>query len=555
MEQMDLFDWLMKNPVKDQSLEMLSDPLKYLKKGERIVSLLREKNFSSKEIPFFEAVNLKKFYPLVAEEKWNVLQKIAAKVLINPVLEGIDAGSHTTSDFDDLFEAGMVHSKLEENKESTGYRMVKTSLNSGVSKYILKVFVKGIEAPFFVPCGTGKMSDSKNGRFWYFRVNKKEQVLLANGNFFAGICVYHQIRNKIREELAEDDSRVKDWLENRHEVFRKKVRMKEAPYILKKEIEILPEVSKIFGTEVRFFEDFKKAECDMENRIQAGWFLPYLFLHDISEQCVMEYASFGRKVKIALNPVFMDVDLIVSLFEDCLQPLYESDMVEERVRKELQKGYAKSYMTKANIPEKVLKAMETSKFNDYFEYVEMDEETDLLKAEELAKEFEAFAGFFGFQKRNVALRFRKLGNHKAAGLYYPGLRCLCVDIRHPDSFAHEYFHMIDYESGRLSRKAAFSAVLNKYSAIIRKEAEKPETKGILKGKYDLFYYLQPSEVFARCGEIYLMRILGFSFSMVKPCEREAFAYPQDKELLDLIAQYYDWLLNVDRRMAEGGVYD
>ena len=328
MEQMNLFEWLMTNPVKNQSKEMKNDTFKYLKKGERILTLLKEKTFFSKEIPFFEAVNMKKFYPLAVGDKWNALQKIATRTLINPVLEGIDAGSHTTSDFDALFETGMVHSELEEDRESTGYRMVMSSLNSGMCKHVLKVFVEGIEVPFFVPCGNGKMSNSKNGRFWYFRVNKKDQVLIANGNFFSDLAVYHQIRNKIREELKEEDSRVKEWLFIKHEFFKDIVRKKNTPYILKKEKEILPEVSNIFGIEPKIFEDFKEAGADRENRIRLGWFLPYLLLHDISETCVREYAGLGRKIKIALVPLCLDVNLMISLFEECLHPLYESDMEE-----------------------------------------------------------------------------------------------------------------------------------------------------------------------------------------------------------------------------------
>ena len=54
--------------------------------------------------------------------------------------------------------------------------------------------------------------------------------------------------------------------------------------------------------------------------------------------------------------------------------------------KELEKCYAKSYMQKKTITQKAKQAMEKSRFNQYFGYVEFDVETDLSLVEEIAKE-------------------------------------------------------------------------------------------------------------------------------------------------------------------------
>ena len=56
-------------------------------------------------------------------------------------------------------------------------------------------------------------------------------------------------------------------------------------------------------------------------------------------------------------------------------------------------------------------------------------------------------------------------------------------------------------------------------------------------KYNLDYYLVPTEVFARCGELYFTRFRGVDNSLLK-FER-GFDYPENEKLLELIKKYYD----------------
>ena len=58
-------------------------------------------------------------------------------------------------------------------------------------------------------------------------------------------------------------------------------------------------------------------------------------------------------------------------------------------------------------------------------------------------------------------------------------------------------------------------------------------------KYNLDYYLFPTEVFARCGEIYISRIKGVVNSCCKLSGELGFAYPENAELEKLIAEYFD----------------
>lgn len=227
-----------------------------------------------------------------------------------------------------------------------------------------------------------------------------------------------------------------------------------------------------------------------------------------------------------------------------LQNDYVMAKEEARMEKVLSGDYAKSFQTKKNIPQKCIRAMSRSGFNDYFGYVEFDEECDLNLMEELCREYQAFAKALGIDRYpEVSLRFRKLGNHKASGLYYYLLKCLCVDVRSPQSMVHEVGHMVDYHLDHISAKYAFQKIYDRYEELLRnycRTSNAAEVK-VLRGntKYNLKYYLMPTEVFARCFEMYVVRIRGIDNSLCKP--EGGFAYPEDEEMMKVIREFYDGL--------------
>lgn len=76
--------------------------------------------------------------------------------------------------------------------------------------------------------------------------------------------------------------------------------------------------------------------------------------------------------------------------------------------------------------------------------------------------------------------------------------------------------------------------------------QQDEANGILHvkktGKYNLNYYLKRAEIFARCGEIYLIRIKKIKTSLLKQESNLDFAYPNDASLNNMIDSYYSTLL-------------
>ena len=225
--------------------------------------------------------------------------------------------------------------------------------------------------------------------------------------------------------------------------------------------------------------------------------------------------------------------------------IFAEDYAEESAVFRFEKqNYAKSYETKRNLPKKITAAMNSSLFHAVFSYVEYDEAVDLVNVRKIENEFISLNKAV-FQKRlmkGYSLRFRRLGCHKASGMYYPTKKCMCVDIGHPDAFVHEFFHMLDYAAGTASKKTDFWDIYQKYISAFIAGISLEELEELKKstGRKNYQYYKRKTEVFARCGEIYVSRILGIKTSLVG--KTDTFEYPENKELDAMIQKYFSAFL-------------
>lgn len=293
-------------------------------------------------------------------------------------------------------------------------------------------------------------------------------------------------------------------------------------------------------SELKMAEDYKRRGYEVPEEL-AGW---------IAEQYGIEQMYIGKCGMIAGFPLYLvdsndwgSLGMYVNgeAFAEafCRLRLIEGQkkLQDEQARK-LASDYAEVYVTKKNIPAKTVNAMSASALNHYFGYVEFDEDVDLTRVHEFEEDFAALQTILHQPcLKDYELRLRKLGRHRAAGLYFPTLRCLCVDLRMLWSTAHEYFHLLDYHYGNLSQKASFEPVYSRYSELLKRDRE--QISMICKGsKYNMDYYLMPTEVFARCAEMYLVRILTVENSLVEPDSKKSFAYPDDEELMENIKRYF-----------------
>jgi hypothetical protein len=289
--------------------------------------------------------------------------------------------------------------------------------------------------------------------------------------------------------------------------------------------------------------------------------MEYLLLRCLREkqklplECIFQRRKNTRKGRdgLGLNDSYAVRQLLGRLYL-LLYEEYVNYTVQEEYEQMLNKSVATAYMTKKNIPKVMLREMEQSRFNKYFGYVEYDEDVDIKAARTVADEFLELNKrlFYGSENFNCAIRIRKLGKHRALGVYFPQLNCMCVDIHSPDSFIHEYYHLLDDQMGLMSQQYEFYHICRKYRELVKDRIR--EDKGLeaalsKAGKYNLNYYFQPVEIFARCGEMYLQRIKGVKSSLLKPTLDELFAYPETDEFNEMIRIYFD---SFHERLMEKG---
>lgn len=243
--------------------------------------------------------------------------------------------------------------------------------------------------------------------------------------------------------------------------------------------------------------------------------------------------------------------VIVLTFEEMLRDRLEIQELESRLTA-LSSGYAKTYMTKKNIPLKIQRFMENNQFLNMFGEVEADELCDLEKLQKLSEEFVTLSKqMYLPTAKNHSLRFRRLGHHKAAGIYYPCFNTLAVDIDSPRSFIHELFHLIDFENNLLSVGDDFKPLLIQYRALLDDTVNQlgkdhPTYQSWYKGKskYSRGYYTSKEEAFARMGELYVSEILQINSSFnekQRNSEMEKLVYPTDANLLKEIEHYFNQL--------------
>lgn len=196
--------------------------------------------------------------------------------------------------------------------------------------------------------------------------------------------------------------------------------------------------------------------------------------------------------------------VILEMIMDKLQEELNIELM-TKYEKETKREIATALKTKKNIKDGVLKAMEESKFlNHGFTFVEYDNDTDLEKVDRLEVEWGAQKEKLTSIDNMPSLRFRKLGKHKAWGLYSPSHNTIAIDIRNVNSFIHEYGHLIDYQlqDENLSMMNDFKPIIQSYRKEIFDQLDKDSY--VMK-KVD--YYVTPTEVFARAFEIYMAGIL------------------------------------------------
>ena len=193
-----------------------------------------------------------------------------------------------------------------------------------------------------------------------------------------------------------------------------------------------------------------------------------------------------------------------------------------------------------------------------FRKVEVDtqkyegKEFDYNLFRKVEEDFEEICNKLPHASAQPELKLRKLGKHKAIGLYAPFLNILAVDVRNTESFIHEYGHYLDYKHGNKASESYslednFEHIITAYSnnfKIISKKKEDDLLTRLMKASKDpipsvvsleekrlsselelvkqtekMFdYFTTPTEIFARGFELWVFETITSNSSLLKSKE-------------------------------------
>lgn len=193
-----------------------------------------------------------------------------------------------------------------------------------------------------------------------------------------------------------------------------------------------------------------------------------------------------------------------------------------------------------------------------FRKVEVDtqkyegKEFDYNLFRKVEEDFEEICNKLPHASAQPELKLRKLGKHKAVGLYAPFLNILAVDVRNTESFIHEYGHYLDYKHGNKASESYslednFEHIITAYSnnfKIISKKKEDDLLTRLMKASKESIpsvvsleekrlsselelvkqtekmfdYFTTPTEIFARGFELWVFETITSNSSLLKSKE-------------------------------------
>lgn len=171
--------------------------------------------------------------------------------------------------------------------------------------------------------------------------------------------------------------------------------------------------------------------------------------------------------------------------------------------------YAKAFQTKKTINKQTKMLMSNNAFLNNFDFVEIDNTTNEKRFNDLSKYFSEYKKLIPHIYPNkgdgVAFRIRKLGQHKALGLYFQARKTLAIDVNKGTcSFVHECGHWLDYQ--RLHRVSCTNTFIKKIAMPFSEDISEHNSSlddNLKISKSSLDYLTTACEIFARGFEVYI----------------------------------------------------
>lgn len=214
-------------------------------------------------------------------------------------------------------------------------------------------------------------------------------------------------------------------------------------------------------------------------------------------------------------------DLVkAAIFLEHAQKEQSNWMAQRRYIKESSGQIATAFMDKKNPDKTRQKMMKETTLKKHFSHVEIDNDVSPEEFADFERTWQDTVSKLPKVPggKQPSLRLRKLGKHRANGLYSPGHNTVAIDVRTSEAMVHEMGHYYDFATlGVGSSKNSFSNIVNTYGSKIQGPPHISDSK-------ISSYYKTPTEVLARGFEIYAHEKLGVRGRVLKPEKFENFDY-------------------------------
>lgn len=197
---------------------------------------------------------------------------------------------------------------------------------------------------------------------------------------------------------------------------------------------------------------------------------------------------------------------------------------------------ATAWMDKKN-PDAVRQdMMKNTVLNKYFKKVEIDNDVDPA---EFADFEQAYIDAMDKLPKIPAgkepeLKVRKLGKHRASGMYFPHKNVVAIDVKTSGSFVHEMAHQHDMAvMGNASLQKEFAPIVKRYTELLEIPAGEPASRAD--------YLSTPTEVYARFYEQYAEKVLKIDSRLVDSSKFDRYDHEpiKDDELREKAFKFFD----------------
>lgn len=213
---------------------------------------------------------------------------------------------------------------------------------------------------------------------------------------------------------------------------------------------------------------------------------------------------------------------------------------------------ATAWMDKKNPDKEHVELMKNSSFNKSFRKLEVDNDVAAEELRDFENAYEDVKDKLPAIPKELVpeLKVRKLGKHRATGIFFPAKNVLAVDVRDSSSFIHEYGHALDlvvHNSASLSGE--FREISQGYSKLLPYDRVGNKAE----------YFNTPTEQMARLFELYAHERLGIDNRLLNPAkftERPDFEpFQKDPSLKEKGFAFLDKLFKDHKGDIEGASHE